>query len=567
MDVEPVVCIRCDHWRQAGLAIPPEELINHTNSRNQWTLILEYLRTCPCALVHKLRLLLIGDGEVGKTTLIRSICSPNYQVGHIATDVKTIGLPLFSTLQLPASDGESAVTCELCDCPGEQSCFLSQSLSFSRQTLFMLTWTPCKFREDGSARVLAIGDIVAPLKRWLYLLADTVPEATVAVVGTHCMVDPEAFHALQTQVDREICDEIDRLGTIADCLALAIRKELDELEQYHIQRLQHVIFTTLTSLNLPIKMPLLQPADVELFCRALRDMRPKPSRSLLLHADALLKAVLLAKGTKHRLRRMHSMHGGSPSYADQDAPLTPHQVAHLKLISSSQDGFKSFAVDSIVGIGVAHLLQAVAAACKNPGAARFTGERAPVAWLQAKAALQQQPVQVALGDSVLPLADAVLKLSSVLQTELGFDVGLARRLDHSALQCCIVNFLSPLGIVLVHNGFFLRDPRLITEGSAIDRLQPTIHYDVQSRISLLFFFNDCYTISDFDCVLVAKSRLCKSSDVWRQQAIHDTAVHLESSSHFHAAYVLPLHQCFFVTSCAGTCSLSSTQASWLACTP
>jgi hypothetical protein len=213
------------------------------------------------------------------------------------------------------------------------------------------------------------------------------------------------------------------------------------------------------------------------------------------------------------------------------------------------------------------LLQAVAAACKNPDAAPFTGERAPVAWLQAKAALQQPPVQVALGDSVLPLADAVLKLSSVLQTELCVDVGLARRLDHSALQSCIVNFLSPLGIVLVHNGFFLRDPRLITEGSAIDLLQPIIHHDMQSRISLLFFFNDCFTISGLDCVLVANSRLCDSSDARRQQAIRDKAAHVESSSHFHAAYVLPFHLCIFVTSCAVTCSLSSTPASWPAWSP
>ena len=157
-------------------------------------------------------------------------------------------------------------------------------------------WTPYKFSVDGAPRLLAIADIVGPLKRWLQLLSDNVPEANVVVVGTHYSVNPDAFEALRTQVDLEIFIEIDRLGFIADRQALMTRKVLKTQEAK-----VHDIFTTLTSLHLPIRAPALEPAEIAQFCDELRDVRPKPKRSLLLQAQSLLEACRVAKKTKHRL--------------------------------------------------------------------------------------------------------------------------------------------------------------------------------------------------------------------------------------------------------------------------
>ena len=183
------------------------------------------------------------------------------------------------------------------------------------------------------------------------------------------------------------------------------------------------------------------------------------------------------------------------------------------------------------------------------------------------------------------------KLSSVLKTELGVDVGLARRLDARALHSCIVDFWSPLGEVFVHDGHFLRNPRLI-----IDFLKPLVHHDVKSRKfsrdfciatydgsldealaelqeravldhrlfsvvkpwasastsardTMLSFCKDCYMISGFDdesgrasnhSASLVTARLCDSSNNPRQQEVRDKIAFIEASFHFHAVYVVPV---------------------------
>jgi hypothetical protein len=54
----PSNCIACDAWLQAGLAVPPDELV-----RGYWLPVLRYLRAGSTVAVHELRLMLIGDGE------------------------------------------------------------------------------------------------------------------------------------------------------------------------------------------------------------------------------------------------------------------------------------------------------------------------------------------------------------------------------------------------------------------------------------------------------------------------------------------------------------------------
>jgi hypothetical protein len=54
-------------------------------------------------------------------------------------------------------------------------------------------------------------------------------------------------------------------------------------------------------------------------------------------------------------------------------------------------------------------------------------------------------------------------------------VGLARRLDSKGVQSSL-EFWSLLGRVFVHDGHFLRDPRLL-----VDLLKPLVHHDVTNR--------------------------------------------------------------------------------------
>jgi hypothetical protein len=575
MDPNPSICIRSVNWQQFGLSCPPDELVQF----EEWIPILDYVRAGPCVPVNELRLMFIGDGEVGKTTLMQAFFAEEHKAEHIPTHVPTVGID-FKPWVFPSSESGPAVSCQLCDFAGQESYYLSHSLHFSRRSLYLLLWTPCKFSPDGSPRPLDTdAEIVGPLKRWLQLLSDNVPEANVVVVGTHYSVNPDAFDALRKKVDQEIFDEVDRLGFIADRQASVTRKVLETQEAK-----VHDIFTKLTSLPLPVRAPALEPAEIAQFCDKLRGMRPKSKRSLLLQAQSLLEAVNVAQKTKCRLSRMYGLYDGS-------VPSLSSQVAHLKLVSSSQDSFESFVVDSIQGIGVAGLLRAIEATCRTPGALPFMGEQIPVSWLQVKAALQLQPVHVALGDSVLPLTDAVAVLSSVLKTELGVDVALARCLNSRALQKCIVNFWSPLGEVFVHDGHFLRDPRLI-----IDFLKPLVNHDVQSiafsrnfctaeydgslgealadlqeravldhrlfsvvkpwasastsaRKTMLRFFKDCYMISGFDdesgrasshSASLVTARLCDSSSTPRQEEVRQKIAFIKGSFQFHAVYTVPV---------------------------
>ena len=168
--------------------MPPDEVV-----RQGWLPVLKYLQAGPYVAVHELRLMLIGDGEVGKTSLSRAFAASDRRAERIGKEQRTVGIDL-SVLSFPAADGAD-ITCQVCDFAGQEIYHLSHTLHFTRRCLYLLMWTTHKFTESDAAVAVAVGDIVGPLKRWLQLLAANVPEANVVVVGTHCRVDPDAFAA------------------------------------------------------------------------------------------------------------------------------------------------------------------------------------------------------------------------------------------------------------------------------------------------------------------------------------------------------------------------------------
>ena len=157
---------------------------------------------------------------------------------------------------------------------------------------------------------------------------------------------------------------------------------------------------------------------------------------------------------------------------------------------------RSFAVDSVEGVCVAELLAAIEATCRDTQALPFMGELVPEAWLQVNDALQKQQqqleeeVQDGIGDSVISVKEAVGKVRSLLQTELGAGFELARGLDSKVVQSSL-EFWSLLGRVFVHDGHFLRDPSLL-----VNLLKPLVHHDVTS---LLFSKEFMVNATDFSC--------------------------------------------------------------------
>jgi hypothetical protein len=201
---------------------------------------------------------------------------------------------------------------------------------------------------------------------------------------------------------------------------------------------------------------------------------------------------------------------------DGSIPDDATPAARLKLVNE-----RSFAVDSVEGVGVAELLAAIEATCRDTQALPFMGELVPEAWLQVNDALQKQQqleeeVQDGIGDSVISVKEAVDKVRSLLQTELGAGFELARGLDSKGVQSSL-EFWSLLGRVFVHDGHFLRDPRLL-----VNLLKPLVHHDVKS---LLFNKEVMVDATDFSCdeplALLQPTRLLRARPYVRSHAAHD----------------------------------------------
>jgi hypothetical protein len=194
--------------------------------------------------------------------------------------------------------------------------------------------------------------------------------------------------------------------------------------------------------------PLLRLADVDTFVRRLSEVRPVAKCGLIKNAKLLLQTVQELTRTQERLCRLHGVYDGS-------VPEAAAPLAHLKLVNEC-----SFAVDSIEGVGVAELLAAIETTCRDKQALPFMGEAVPQSWLQVSHVMQQ--AQDSVGDCVMPLEEAVSKVLAAVQSRPEAEVGLARRLDFQGVQNSL-EFWSLLGRVFVHDGHFLRDPRLLVD--------------------------------------------------------------------------------------------------------
>jgi hypothetical protein len=115
-------------------------------------------------------------------------------------------------------------------------------------------------------------------------------------------------------------------------------------------------------------------------------------------------------------------------------------------------------------------------------------EQVPQSWLQVGDALQkQQHACDGIGNCVLPAAEAATKVRSVLQAELGIDVGLARLLDEGGVKSSL-EFWSLLGRVFIHDRHFLSDQRI--KNRLQEQLLCTVWFDKAEMGSTDAFINE-----------------------------------------------------------------------------
>ena len=122
----PSCCVRHDAWRLLGLIVPPDEVVGRG-----WEAVLEFLRAGATVAVHELRLMLIGDGEAGKTSLQRAFVAPSHKAEWIGKEERTVGID-FSELVFECA-GEPSVKCHVCDFAGQAIYYLSHTMHFTRR--------------------------------------------------------------------------------------------------------------------------------------------------------------------------------------------------------------------------------------------------------------------------------------------------------------------------------------------------------------------------------------------------------------------------------------------------
>jgi GTPase SAR1 family protein len=470
LDHEPPACIRLDAWQREGLSLPPDEVLGQG-----WKAVLKFLSAGAKVPVHEIRLMLIGDGEVGKTSLQRSFQAPGHKAGLIGKEERTVGIDI-SEHQFKCA-GKSTIKCQVCDFAGQSIYYFSHSMHFTRRCLYVLLWTTHKFSENHAVQELTLDDIVTPLKRWLQLLASNVPEANLMLVGTHCRVEPEKFDAKRLLVEQHVHAEMQRLRHIASAETVSTREVLKRL-QTRAQTLIEHITAELSDSQVELSTLRLQLADVQELEQRLNQVPHIYKRGVMQKVKLLSKTVREFNGTQQRLCRLHAVYDGA-------VPAANVPLAHLKLVYGH-----SFAVDSIEGVGVAEILNAIEATCRDKQLLPFIGELVPQIWLRVMNALEQKQAQDVIGNSVMSLADAVSKVRVLLQTQLDDEFGQEKQLEDQDLQCSL-EFWSLLGRVFVHDGHFLREPRLI-----IDLLKPLVHHNIlHPKFQTDFLVNP----SDFSC--------------------------------------------------------------------
>lgn len=73
--------------------MPPDEVVGRG-----WEAVLEFLNEGATVAVHELRLMLIGDGEVGNTSLQRAFAAPGHKAEQIGKEERAVGIDLIELL-------------------------------------------------------------------------------------------------------------------------------------------------------------------------------------------------------------------------------------------------------------------------------------------------------------------------------------------------------------------------------------------------------------------------------------------------------------------------------------
>ena len=227
--IHPLDVASCQNWSSLHLPRVPNEILSEG-----WEATFTYVSaffqggTEP---IWDVRLMIIGDSEAGKTSLARALVSSSGCTEKIKMGDRSAALDILNqNLQLPGcnSSASDIIQCHLWDFGGHEVFYQSHTVHFTNRSLYMLTWSPVRHSDDNSCyEMRTISEIMAPLKKWLWILSASSPNALIVLVGTHkSCCSSTNFAETQSAVHQHVSEEI---------------SSIDAYIQLEIQHLSHRI--------------------------------------------------------------------------------------------------------------------------------------------------------------------------------------------------------------------------------------------------------------------------------------------------------------------------------------
>jgi GTPase SAR1 family protein len=358
-----------------------------------WDAVRHYLSSADKVAVHKIRMLVIGDSEMGKTSLVRALMSPDDRAQVISAVDRTVGIDI---CRLVLAGTGPSVDALLYDLAGQDVYTLSHAMHFTGRCMYLLLWKP------GASMQAAL----ASTSRWLETLSVYVPDAIVVLVGSHCRSLPgDEYQQLAARVRERVEAKVAELNELTELEALklhALYKSAQDnvkaaIDAYKaassasesLKRLEEAFQEWLRNARNRNELSSEDKAISEWMLRA--QARFGLPRSLRVLASCIDDRERQAAVLRDRLRVLLALRDGAePHDTYPPAAMTLHTAC----------------VDSVDAVGIVELRQWLHETCMR---LQFMGELLPKAWVDVAHALPS------LGNGVLSMPQASAQVRGALE--------------------------------------------------------------------------------------------------------------------------------------------------------
>jgi GTPase SAR1 family protein len=343
--------------------------------------------------VHKIRMLVIGDSEMGKTSLVRALMSPDDRAQVISAVDRTVGIDI---CRLALAGTGPSVDALLYDLAGQDVYTLSHAMHFTGRCMYLLLWKP------GASMQAAL----ASTSRWLETLSVYVPDAIVVLVGSHCRSLPgDEYQQLAARVRERVEAKVAELNELTELEALKLHA-LYKSAQDNVKAAIDA-YKAASSASESFK------CAEEAFQEWLRNAR---NRNELSSEDKAISEWMLRAQARFGLPRSLRVLASCIDDRERQAAVLRDRLRVLLALRDGAEPHDTYppavmtlhaaCVDSVDAVGIVELRQWLHETCMR---LQFMGELLPKAWVDVAHALPS------LGNGVLSMPQASAQVRGALE--------------------------------------------------------------------------------------------------------------------------------------------------------